>query len=49
MFSPSTFASENLFSLDGFGPFRVSSLILHTLRRNLVLTRGIPPHFRDGV
>ena len=41
---------ENLVSRDGFGshPSRVS-LLISTLRLNLVLTYGIPPEFRGGV
>ena len=34
---------------DSAVPSRVSLLILHTRRMNLVLTRGIPPDFRGGV
>ena len=45
----SPFAPENLVSLDRFGPSRVSSFILHTLRLNLALAHGIPNALRDGV
>ena len=49
----SPFAPENLVSRDGFGSpvprqSRVS-LLIFTLRLNLVLTYGIPPEFRGGV
>ena len=48
--SLSSLAPGNLVSRDGLGhPSRVSLLILHLSRLNLVLTHGIPPTFRDRV
>ena len=49
VFFLSPLAPENLFSLDGFGPSRVSPLILHTLKLSLVLICGIPPALCNGV